>query len=152
MNEYRSLPQNHLWTLTETPGNGNDGMTISDDNATFHLTVLPYSEDVYNEILAQAAQYRIVEDSCTGAADRPQDICHHEANIEACSIVTKDNRFVGIFTLCTDRAESFMHLYRSESYKGLLFADGTAVGINHDEFEGSPGGFRHFCKYTLKKC
>ena len=152
MKEYRTLPQNHLWTLAEAPGEGTDGMTISDDNVTFHLTVMPYPEDVYNDILAQAAQYQVIEDSCTGAADRHQDICHHVSAITSHSIVVRDNRFVGIFTLCTYGEDSFMSTVRRDSYKGLLFADGTTVGINRDEFESSPGGFRHTCDYSLEKC
>ena len=151
MKDYRYLPQNYLWTLTDIPGEGENGMTISDDNATFHLAVMPYTEDVYNEILAQAAQYWVVEDSVRKTADRNRDIHHGEYSIKPRSIVVNDNRFVGIFTLCTYREESFMHTIRLDSYEGLLFTDGTAVGINRDIFEGSPGGFQYVCDYSLKK-
>jgi len=151
MKDYRSLPERHLWTLTQASGKGEDGMTIRDGNTSFHLTVMPYPEDVYNDILAQAAQYQIVEDSCTGAADRPQDIRHHASAVTPHSIVVKENRFAGVFTLCTYGADSFMQTVRRDSYQGLLFADGTTAGINRDEFEGSPGGFRHICDYSLEK-
>ncbi len=151
MKKYTELLSNHLWTLTEFPAEGNDGITVSDKNGTFELMIAEYAEDVYNDILKQAAEYvhvahMIVYRNGNTDEDRTdrKDISHN-------SIIVKNNSFAGMLTLCILEGETHQHTVRFDECKGILFADGTAAGINYDLFEGDPGAFRVTTEHSLVK-
>jgi len=148
---YPYIADYSYWTITDTPGEGNKGMTVSDENAVIHLTAVKYPEDLYNEIYEQSEKYCLVEDNVTlnyNNVDRSES--HSTTYINRDGIVVKDNKFVGALTFCYYRYEVHLHTVESESYKGILFADGRKTGINYSVFEGQPGGFKWKTEYSIE--
>lgn len=152
MNNYPYLDRNHYWTLTDTPGEGKEGLTVSDENATFYLTAIEYPEDVYEDIYKQSGAYCLIEDRVTFNYNYVgEDKNRYHTSIEHKSIIVKDQKFVGILTCCGHIYEVHRSVQNWDFYHGILFTDGTTVGINYDEFEGQPGACKSRTDYSLKK-
>jgi len=116
----------------------------------FCLKKTEYSEEIYNEIISQSNCYRIV-DEVEEISARETEHYRHSNKIKPECIIVKNNNFAGIFTLCSFTEEVHLHTTIHEEYKGLLFTDGTSAGINCNSFEGYPGGYRHYIRYSLEK-
>lgn len=125
-------------------------MTISDDSHMYYLVAMLYPENVYNSIIEQSHSYKIITKSVIEHYDGTETNKRNK-HIQPDKIVVKDNSFAGIFTLCTYRGETRQQTVRYKEYKGILFADGTAVGVNYDMFEADPGAFRTKSYYSLEK-
>ena len=151
MYSYPFLPDKHLWTLTDSPESTVKTMTISDDSHMYYLVAKQYRENVYSSIIEQSYSYKIITKSEIERYDGTETSLSNE-HISHDKIVVKDNSFAGIFTLCTYRGETRQQTVRYKEYKGILFADGTAVGVNYDMFEADPGAFRTKSFYSLEKC
>ena len=150
MYSYPFLPDKHLWTLTDSPESTVKTMTISDDSHMYYLVAMLYPENVYNSIIEQSHSYKIITKSVIERYDGTETSINNE-HIHTDKIVVKDNSFAGIFTLCTYRGETRQQTVRYKEYKGILFADGTAVCVNYDMFEADPGAFRTKNYYSLEK-
>ena len=146
MKAYPKIPANCLWTIATDVPHGEKPIGVGD----YSLKLTEYPEDVYGSILEQAQSYAIVSKSVTHSASGKDEYSRKNTITPDC-IVVKDHGFAGVFTLCTHEEVVHLHTVRFKEHTGILFADGTSVGINYDEFEGCPGGFFHTCTYALGK-
>ena len=151
MKKYPLLSDNYLWTITDSDKDDTETMTITGNENTFYLVKAQYPDDVYDNIIKQAESYRIIKKEMINCTDYRCE----ESRIPSVEwIVVKDNSFAGIYTLCLHEMEVYLHYVESghKEYRGLLFIDGTSIGVNYDQFERNPGGWRYEAAYSLVKC
>ena len=152
MYDYPRIANNHHWTITDTPGQGNQGLTIRDENTTFYLTAVEYPDDVYEEICRQSKAYYLIEDRVILNYNHvAEDRRRYQSDIGYNTIIVKDNTFVGVLTCCCYLYEVHLSVVDSAHYQGILFTDGTCIGVNYDEFEGQPGNCKTRTDYSLEK-
>ena len=150
MNDYPKLLPHQLWTITET-ADGAEELNIEG----IYLRTMEYEPAVYEAILAQTKVYRIVADTfiergsvVDGRQEDDGETTYRDVTSEC--IVVRENQFTGVFTLCIHK-EKIKYVEHETQCAGILFADGTGIGINYDEYRRNPG---HWCMtsvYTLEK-
>ncbi len=152
MENYPYLADYNYWTLTDTRGVGNKGLTISDENATLYLTAIRYPEDVYEDIYKQAGEYCLIEDNVTFNFNRiDEERNQYKSYIPRKSVIVRDNKFVGMLTCGTYVYEVHRSVVERNLFHGILFTDGTTAGTNYTEYECQPGNFRSRTDYSIKK-
>jgi len=150
MQDYPKLLPHQLWTMAET-GDGTEELNIEG----VCLKAMEYEPDVYKAILAQAKAYRIVADTfiergsvVDGRQEDDGETTYRDVTGEC--IVVHESQFAGIFTLCIHK-EKIKYVEHETQCAGILYVDGTEIGINYDEYLRNPG---HWCLttvYTLEK-
>ena len=148
MRDYPKLAPHQLWTVVEECS---DAVQIEG----IFLKEMQYPAQVYEEILQQAGAFRLTAETYIDRGDVVDGRTNDEEELRTFDlkpeqIVVKDNAFYGILTLCVHKEKIKYVEYETECF-GLLFADGTAVGVNYDEFHRNPGHWYMVTEYRLEK-
>ncbi len=150
MKAYPKLLLNQLWTITDHE-NGDENIMIIED---YCLKKTEYPQEIYENIIRQSEDYRIISKSCLEREERMKIHVEEGSSsekINAECIVVRDGAFAGIYTLCIHESETHLHSDGGKYFKGILFTDGTAVGTNYDQFDRRPGYFHYTESYFLEK-
>ena len=148
MREYPKLPAYRFWTMVPECA---DAVQIDG----IYLKEAAYPSEVYADILQQAGAYQLTAETYIDRGDVVDGRTNDEetttvSQIRPEQILVKDNAFYGILTLCVHKEKIKYVEYETECF-GILFADGSAAGINYDEYHRNPGHWCMVTEYRLEK-
>ena len=122
-----------------------------DEKKFCFLKEIPYSEEAYASILEEAQEYIIYSKNHGNFPNRTYPEITKEGTPNEKNLIVQDGHFAGVLLTCKRSEESYMHSTIHEQRYGLLFADGTHLGLCISEYSFNPGGRWHSSGYYLDK-